>query len=202
MATDDSRNNPKSDANTMNRTEKEAYHKQYSKHVFFLILYYLALLFFSFWLLIDVWSATFNHLRFFGLPEKIFESPALRTIGFTIIAGIFGSILYQIRALFRHYCKTYTYHPRWIGKYVTAPWEGAALALIVLALIRGGLSPFGGASAEITPATNFASFGTGALVGFGMRDVVGWLGDLIQKLFKTSSSDNQKSENAEKTESN
>jgi len=61
------------------------------------------------------------------------------------------------------------------------------MAMIVLALIRGGVALFGGSQGtEVNDTNNFAAFGVGALVGFGMRDVVGWIGGLVRTMFKTS----------------
>jgi hypothetical protein len=58
------------------------------------------------------------------------------------------------------------------------------MAMVVLALIRGGVAVFGGSMrTDVTGAGNFAAFGTGALVGFGMRDVVGWLESLVKVVF-------------------
>ena len=58
------------------------------------------------------------------------------------------------------------------------------MAMVVLSLIRGGVAVFGGSmGTDVTGASNFAAFGTGALVGFGMRDVVGWLESLVKTMF-------------------
>lgn len=163
------------------RAHKEL--QNYSKQVSFLVGYFIALLLFSFWFLFDVWSNNFVLLRLIGVTAVALEEPLLRTIGFTITGGFLGSILYHIRVLFHYYAKR-KYDPRWFGKYLTAPWEGASLAMVVLALIRGGVTVFGGSTGtDVTAASNFAAFGVGALVGFGMRDVVGWLGYLIQNMF-------------------
>ena len=157
----------------------------YSRQVYSLAAYFMFMLLFSFWLLFDVWSEKFVLMRFLGLNEKALADPLLRTINFTIIGGLFGSILFHIRHLFTYYAKTTgDYNPRWFPKYITGPWEGAALALIVLSLIRGGVALFGGSmGTDVTGANNFSAFGVGALVGFGMRDVVGWLGNLVQTMF-------------------
>ena len=61
------------------------------------------------------------------------------------------------------------------------------MALVVLSLIRGGVALFGGSTGtDVDAVNNFAAIGTGALVGFGMRDVVGWLGSLVQTMFTFS----------------
>jgi hypothetical protein len=107
----------------------------------------------------------------------------LRTIGFTIVGGALGNILYRIRQLHNHYCKDH-FNPRWTGKYISEPWESAAMAVVVLALIHGGISLFtGSASTDVTGVNNFTTFGTGALVGFGVNKVVKWLDYLVARTF-------------------
>jgi hypothetical protein len=128
-------------------------------------------------------------IRWVGLKGEALVDPLLRTIGFTIIGGVLGSLLYHIRVLFFHFAQKKNYDPAWLGKYITAPWEGAGMALVVLSLIRGGVAVFGGSmGTDIKGVNNFAAFGTGALVGFGMRDVVGWLGMLISTMFTINKS--------------
>jgi hypothetical protein len=141
-------------------------------------------LLFSFWFLFDTWSANFSLMRWIGVRGEVLDDPLLRTIGFTLVGGVIGNVLYMIRQLFTYYAKLKTYDPRWLGKYITGPWEGAGMALVVLALIRGGVAVFGGSmGTDVTGASNFAAFGTGALVGFGMREVVGWLEGLVKTMF-------------------
>jgi hypothetical protein len=169
-----------------NTRKKKAHH---SKQVTGIVIYYLIILFISFWLLLDTWSKQFTVLRWAGFEIKGSTDPVLLTIGYTLIGGILGSLLYHIRVLFYFYAQKKCYDPDWLGKYITAPWEGAGMALVVLSLIRGGLAVFGGAaSSDVTSTGNFAAFGIGALVGFGMRDVIGWIGNLIQTMFTIDNS--------------
>jgi len=155
-----------------------------------LVVYYFATLLFSFWFLFDVWSRNFTIFRMLGVQGEALNDDLLRTIGFTMVGGLLGSTLYQIRVLFYYYAKK-RYDPRWFGKYVTSPLEGAGMAVVVLALIRGGVALFGGSTgADVTALNNFAAIGTGALVGFGMRDVVGWLGHLVRTMFTIPSDGN------------
>jgi len=152
--------------------------------VHFLMGYFIVILLFSFWLLLDIWASNFSLFRMLGLNDKALEDELIRTIGFSITGGLIGSVLYNIRKLFHYYARLKRFDQEWAGKYISAPWEGAGLGLVVLALIRGGVTVFGGPTdATIEPVTNFAAFGVGSLVGFGMRDVVGWMGSLIQTMF-------------------
>ncbi len=152
-----------------------------------LVLYFLILMLLALWFFFDVWSKNLRFMQWIGIQSPSLDDPILRTIGFTMVGGFLGSVLYQIRLLFQFYVKTDVYDYRWMGKYVSAPWESAVMAMIVLALIRGGVALFGGSQGtEVNDTNNFAAFGVGALVGFGMRDVVGWIGGLVRTMFKTS----------------
>ena len=160
---------------------------KHAAQVNFLGVYFLAVLAFAFWLLLDVWSRNFTLMRLVGLSTSVLEgpeAPILRAIGFAIVGGIMGSVLYQIRMLYYYYAQEKKYDSRWFGKYITGPWEGAGMAMVVLALIRGGVVVFGGSQGtDVTSAGNFATFGVGALVGFGLRDVVGWVESLVKTMF-------------------
>jgi hypothetical protein len=158
--------------------------REYSRQIYFLIFYYLLVLAFAFWLLFDTWSSNFVLVQAIGVRGEILEDELLRTILFTIVGGIMGNVLYLVRQLYNHYAKIRDYDPRWFGKYITGPWEGAGMAMVVLALIRGGVAVFGGSTdSDVTAVSNFAAFGTAALVGFGMRQVVGWLEGLVRTMF-------------------
>ena len=164
-------------------TSQQSNGTRYSQQVTILVVYYFVALLFSFWFLFDVWSSNFILFRAIGVGGEVIKDPLLRTIGFTIVGGLLGNILHQIRVLFQFYIKK-GYDPRWFGKYLTSPLEGAGMAIVVLSLIRGGVALFGGSTGtEVTAVNNFAALGTGALVGFGMREVVGWLGNLVHTMF-------------------
>jgi hypothetical protein len=117
-------------------------------------------------------------------PSKI---PLLRTVCFVAAGALIGSVLYQIRMLYQYYVQDGAFDAKWIGKYISAPWEAVALALVVLSLLQGGGAALGGAQINInvSDANSFAAFGIGALVGFGIREVVGWLGNLAKTMFPT-----------------
>lgn len=152
-----------------------------------LMLYFVVLLFLSLWFFLDVWSENLRFMKWMGVPDEKLTEPVLRTIGFTMVGGFLGSVLFQIRLLYQYYLKSDEYDYRWIGKYASAPWESAIMSMIVLALIRGGVALFGGSQGtDVDDTNNFAAFGVGALVGFGMRDVVGWIGSLVRTTFKST----------------
>ncbi|HLO18753.1 MAG TPA: hypothetical protein VK206_28235, partial [Anaerolineales bacterium] len=81
-------------------------------------------------------------LKQLGLTDKAIADPFLRTVGYTIVGSLFGGISYNIRVLFYFYLIKKKYDRRWFGKYISAPWESAAMSLIVLALVRGGAALF------------------------------------------------------------
>lgn len=168
------------------KQDNDEYPWQVNIQVCFLITYYVGLLLFFFWLLFDFWSSNFSFIGLIGIQVQALDDTALqllRTIGFTIIGGSLGNILYRIRQLHHHYCKAH-FNPRWIGKYISEPWESAAMAVVVLALIHGGISLFAGsASTDVTSVNNFTTFGTGALVGFGVNKVVKWLDYQVARTF-------------------
>lgn len=111
----------------------------------------------------------------------------LAMVGFVAAGAIVGSVLYQMRMLFRHYVTAGKFDSRWLGKYISAPWESVALALVVLSLLQGGGVLLGGEKFNVTEGNGFAMFGIGGLVGFGIREVVGWLGNLSRTMFPTES---------------
>jgi hypothetical protein len=157
--------------------------QRYFWQVHGLVAYFVVLLLLTGWFLVDVWSENFVFLSWLGVPIEHLQDPVVKTVCYTIVGAVIGSIMFQIRSLFKFYITDAQYHPRWIGKYISAPFESAATALVVLCIIRGGLSLFGGGGTDLSQTNNFASFGTGALVGFGMRNVIMWLDTLVQNMF-------------------
>ncbi len=109
----------------------------------------------------------------------------------SMVGGLLGNVLYNIRVMYVHYVKRCDYDTRWVGKYLSGPWEAAALALVVYALLRGGVATLSGVSlvsegsngTAIQDTAMLAALGLGALIGFSIRDVIGWLQRLSETLF-------------------
>jgi hypothetical protein len=119
------------------------------------------------------------------VKEGDLKPPILRPLGFVALGAVVGSVLYQIRVLFRFYIRHNEFDPRWLPKYFSAPIEAIALALAILALLEGGGAALGAQGLNIEGAKSFTIFGLGALIGFGIREVVGWLGNLAKSTFPT-----------------
>jgi len=110
------------------------------------------------------------------------ETRLLASMGFLASGAIVGSTLYQIRMLFRYYI-TDRFDPKWLSKYISAPVEAVGLALAVMSLFQSGGVFLGGQPFSMAKGEPFAAFGFGALVGFGIREVVGWVGSLTKTMF-------------------
>ena len=167
-------------------------HDAVFREVHVIVAYYIILIAFTALLLLNVWGGDLMILKQLGLTDKAIADPFLRTVGYTIVGSVLGSILYNMRVLFYFYLTKGTYDRRWFGKYLSAPWESAAMSLVVLALVRGGAALFGGTGTAVAPPTptdNFGAFSMGALVGFGMRDVVRWVQGLVETTFGTLAKD-------------
>jgi hypothetical protein len=168
----------------------------------FIVVYYLGVMLGVFWLFLDTWSNRFSVMYWLGIREQILADSTVPAMVFAIAGGILGSVLYNIRTLFHYYLKKKEFNYRWLAIYISAPWESAVMALLVFALIQGGLALLGGLPAtDNTSTSRFASFGIGALVGFGMRNVVDWMEELTGTMFgkKGTSTNNQTSTRSEKT---
>lgn len=169
--------------------------EQYKKQVIFLVLYSAVILGFALWLLFDVWSGRNYIAKLLTVWDKTIGDPLYKTMAYSVIGGAIGSILYGVRMIFHYYANNKeVYNPKYFWKYITAPLEGGALAIVVIAIIRGGVAMFGGPfsppkGSEAMDVGNFAAFGVGALIGMGARHVVKWIIQLSAAMFKVNPSD-------------
>jgi hypothetical protein len=111
-------------------------------------------------------------------------------MGFLVAGAIIGSVLYLIQKLFTFYIKEAKFDARWLGKYYSAPWEAAALALAVMSIVQGGAVFLGGSGIDFSAGKPFTVLGFGAVVGFGVREVVGWIGGVTKSMFPPPSDTN------------
>ena len=85
-----------------------------------------------------------------------------------------------------HYITSPTdFDSRWLAKYISAPIEAVGLAFAIVSVVESGAVVLGGQGFNFSQGKPFASFGFGALVGFGIREVVGWLGAVTKTVFPT-----------------
>ena len=113
----------------------------YTRRVSWITAYYMALVLLSLLILIDTMSGGRQvFLSLLGFDE-IKADHLIRTVVFVATGSLLGNVLYQIRQLYKAHCKPKkpkdSFNPRWLGKYLSAPWEAVGLALIVVALIGG-----------------------------------------------------------------
>jgi len=153
-------------------------------------IYLLVMLVFFLWLLFDVWFGQFSLATIIGYKElgRLAASPTFHLLAYTIIGGALGGIVNSIRSILVWHSERQAFGVRFVWKYVTAPWLGATLALLVYALIRSGITVFGG-DGSITSTTivqSLATLGMGALAGYGWRQVFIWLDAQVNKIFKTT----------------
>jgi hypothetical protein len=118
-----------------------------------------------------------------GTPEA--SRRVLATMIFLVSGAVVGSVLYHIRMLFRFYIKSHAFDSRWLVKYISAPLEAAGLALAIVSILESGAVALGGQGFHFSQGKPFAAFGVGALVGFGIREVIGWLGTVTKTVFPT-----------------
>jgi hypothetical protein len=110
-----------------------------------------------------------------------------------------GGTLSALRSLQTHYAsptgnvgdkekqEITRFHPNWWMRCFLGPWIGAGLAFVVIALVRSGVLVFAASTTQtnsITATEYFATFGLGALVGLGAKDVVEKLIDSLKKWLK------------------
>ena len=128
-----------------------------------------------------------------GLTPDQKGQKMLISMAFLITGAIVGSVLYQNRELYRFYVKEENFNPRWLGKYYSAPWEAAALGVAVMSIVQGGAVFLGGSGIDFSAGKPFTVFGFGAVVGFGVREVVGWVGGVTRSMFPAAADANTQS---------
>ena len=142
---------------------------------------------FLLWELVDIWSGRFVILAWAGFdPAACAASPTFRQLAYLVVGGALGSALSSIRSLIFWHCSHRAFEPRFLWRYLTAPLSGAALSLLVQALIRAGTAvlgaEFGAASGGGRSAMML--FAVGMLSGYGAEQVTRWLDDHVRRLFK------------------
>lgn len=142
-------------------------------------------------ILMDIATGSFGILKLFGytIPRDPQVLGLLKLTLYAAIGGAVGGLLYGMQSLWKH-TKGGTFAIVYIGDYLFRQFGSAALAVIVFALLRGGLLSALGAEtsgASVTATSSFSTFAIGALAGFGSYRVIQKFDDLIQQLFQKSS---------------
>jgi hypothetical protein len=150
------------------------------------IIYLLIILTVMFWLLFDIWISRYTLAKIGGYSTEQLSNPNFRLFTYAFIGGILGGTVNGIRSFLRWHAEHCAFGARFVWKYITAPFLGAALSLFTLALIRSGIAVFGG---DGTPdATSFsqilATFSLGVLSGYGAREVFIWLDAQVKRFFR------------------
>ena len=137
------------------------------------------------WLLFDTWIGNHSLARLLGYDPARLNNAGFRLVAFTIIAGGLGGAVDGIRSVMT-FCDSFNRKHRW--KYVSLPWMGSTLALLVYALLRSSIAVLGGnvSSGSIGNTQVLANFTAGALAGFGSKDVFIWLDDKVHKIFQVT----------------
>ncbi len=152
-------------------------------------LYSIAVVAFLLWELVDIWSGRFRILAWAGFdPRACASSPTFRQLAYLVVGGALGSALSSIRSLVFWHCSHRAFEPRFIWRYLMAPLSGAALSLLVQALVRAGTAvigaEFGGAAGG--GRSEMMLFAVGMLSGYGAEQVTRWLDDHVRRLFKAT----------------
>jgi len=150
------------------------------------ILYLLVLLAFFSWLLFDTWIKRHTLPSLVGYDRVLLNSPTFRLVAYAVIGGALGGIVNGIRSCLNHYNG---FQRRYAWKYLTAPWMGATLSLLVYALIRSSVAVFSGGTAtdnNVSTPQALSNFAAGALAGYGSKDVFIWLDAQVHKIFQVS----------------
>ncbi|HLG85125.1 MAG TPA: hypothetical protein VKY22_29355 [Bradyrhizobium sp.] len=172
---------------TTNERSSEATSVVTQGQVYALMAYYIVLLITCIALIVFlVWrDGTLLQVAEEGSLPKDPSRRVLAAMAFLVSGAVVGSVLYQIRMLFRFYIKSPNFDSRWLAKYISAPIEAAGLALAIVSLIESGAVVLGGQGFDFSRGKPFSAFGLGALVGFGIREVIGWLGTVTKTVFPT-----------------
>lgn len=151
------------------------------------ILYMLLIMAFFFWLLFDVWVGQFSLVNLLRYPDpKQLANPSFRLPVYAVIGGALGGIVNGIRSILVWHAERGAFGQRFLWKYITAPWLGAALALFSYALIRSGVAIFGGDGPQnvATSSQVLATFSVGVLAGYGAHTVFVWLDAQVTRIFQ------------------
>jgi hypothetical protein len=143
--------------------------------------------FFWGWLLLDVAFNDFTLFKYlhFTLPSEPIKINLLKIAMYSLIGGAFGGMSYGMMNLQRHTTLD-GFKLVFLGDYLFRPFGAAILAVVVFALIRGGILTILGAdasNARPSVASSLSSFGIGYLSGFSSVEVIKTFSRLSKNIF-------------------
>jgi len=158
-----------------------------------LAIYLNASLLFWGWVLLDTSTETFNTLKWLRitLPQNDEYFVLLKLAFYAAIGGAIGGLVFGMQNLWKHATKD-KFKIVYAGDYVFRQFGAATLAIVVFALVRGGILTVLGSdptSTSVTATSSFSSFAIGFLSGFGSYQVINKLDDLIKQAFSTTSTE-------------
>jgi hypothetical protein len=154
-----------------------------------LIAIYLTLSLFAWgWLMLDISTGQFHFLEWIGiaLPRDSGYVSILKLVCYAAAGGAIGGIVFGMMNLQQHTAARNDFNPTYLGDYLFRPFGSATLAVVIFALLRGGvLTIVGGdpASTSTSIVASFSAFGIGFLAGFGDKQVIAQLNEAIKKIF-------------------
>ncbi len=155
----------------------------------FSVLYLLVVLYLLFQALFMVWAEDLEGLKWLFNSTKAdashFSSPIFKLLAYAIIGGAMGGVVNGIRSFLFWHCDLHSFGWRYVWKYVTLPFMGAALALFVYALVRAGMGALGGGitTSSLGAGHSVVVLGIGVLSGYGARNALIWLDIQVGNLF-------------------
>ena len=142
------------------------------------------------WVLLDVSTGTLNIVNWLGLklPVDTQYIALLKLVFYAAIGGAIGGIVFSMQNLWK-YVTTKEFKIVFAGDYLLRQFGAAALAVVVFALIRGGILTALGTdptTSTTTVTSSFSAFAIGFLSGFGSYQVIRKLDEIIKKAFGKS----------------
>jgi hypothetical protein len=154
------------------------------------MVYLLAMLGVFFWQLFDIWVGRYTLATWSGYGDRLatLNDPVFRLISYAIVGGGLGGVVNGIRSLLAWHVEWGAFEQRYLWKYITVPWLGATLAVIVFALVRSGVAVVGG---DALPQDgdlrqSMSTLILGILSGYGAREVFIWLDAQVSRMFKVT----------------
>jgi len=158
------------------------------------IIYLIAMLIFFMWQFVDISTGQMLLLKWIlDQNANKLNSDISRIIAYAVIGGGLGGVINGFRSILIWHADRRAFGWRYLWKYITLPLVGTALAAIVYASTRAGITVIGGniASGDTAGSADFmaqafSAFAIGAASGYGSPKVFKWLDELVNRIFKIS----------------